>query len=399
MATFGGHLHPTLKATWERIDVPALPRSSHSINVVAGKAYIFGGEISPREPVDNDMHVIVLPSASTAADYYNVKAKAASPPNEGKQPTATSAPGDVPAPRVGHATATLGTRIFLFGGRGGPDMQPLQEHGRVWVFDTTTHRWSHLDPCGPAAQPPSPAHYPAARSYHAAAGVDGAFLVHGGCLAAGRANDVWAFDVRARVWQALPAAPGKPRGGTSVAVAGSTLWRFGGFNGAAEEGGQLDCLALGGDEASAGDGVLGAKGAWKSILADAAADGDEGAGAETVTERPHWPGPRSVAGMHPVTVGGRERLVLLLGERDPSTAGHAAAGKFWNDIWVYASEEGKWLEVEVETAGGPGPRGWFASAPIDMGAEERGVVLWGGLDGANRRLGDGWILRIGGGEG
>ena len=36
--------HP-LKAKWTKLDAPALPRSSHSLNVIAGRAYIFGGEI------------------------------------------------------------------------------------------------------------------------------------------------------------------------------------------------------------------------------------------------------------------------------------------------------------------------------------------------------------------
>lgn len=605
---FGGYAQaqpakPTLKATWERIDVPAIPRSSHSINIVAGNAYIFGGEVSPRQPVDNDMHVIVLPFSSAGADCYKVKAKAAPRPEPPKIPTVVepteeedeeeskekelsevplaspakegedaapeastsskgkepahddfdpSSLGDVPAPRVGHATAVIGTRIFLFGGRGGPDMQPLEEHGRVWVFDTKTHLWSYLDPYLPTTEPFSPAfadkrqHYPAPRSYHAAAGVDqpreffgssrrtttsttrtgpggfgpggrglkrtttwsewaqgdsdvigtpqrpivgnvannsrdeddegfGTLIVHGGCFAEGRANDTWAFDVHSRVWQEFPAAPGKPRGGMSIAVAGGKLWRFGGFNGETEEGGQLDYLQLGVDEfndrSGEGDVVLSAKGGgWKSVfaaeqhsapvptsIAEATEEGgsEEEAATKPLTtetlEKPHWPGYRSVAGLQTVTIGGaggREYLVLAFGERDPSDNGHEAAGKFWNDVWAYElsrgpgaaasvmdavsawasrarsarksfagghsapqqqqqqqeGEKGKWFKVETEAyddedgpavAEGPGPRGWFASAHMGE-LDERGVVFWGGLDGANRRLGDGWILRLGG---
>lgn len=581
LPTFGMvHPHtgkPTQKATWERIDVPPLSRSSHSVNIVSGNAYIFGGEIQPREPVDNDMHVITLPFSSAGADYYAVKAKAApkpevpalptviepsddgrgddteqekdladvplSSPNEQGEdvitgsediadgpdpgPSAARQParagpdvsslGDVPCPRVGHATAVIGNRIFLFGGRGGPDLAPLEEHGRVWVFDTKTHLWSYLDPLLPAAEPLSPAfadkrhHYPAARSYHSAAGVDqprdfetrrrpstwaewaqgdsgvvgtpqqpivgnvastsrdedddgyGTFIVHSGCFAEGRANDTWAFDIRSRVWQELPSAPGRARGGTSLAVAGSKLWRFGGFNGEAEEGGQLDCLDLVVDDFSEATGerdvVLSARGGWKSIFPEqipaspapvpnpAAAAATEGPSttaveatgeddatvplkAEAAEEEHYWPGNRSVAGMQTVIgPGGREYIVLLLGERDPSDAGHEAAGKFWDDIWAYelpratmASSafgavfghgrsgsrshdrpaEGKWFRVETEAyddeddaaAEGPGPRGWFATAHMGE-LEERGIIIWGGLDAANKRLGDGWILRMG----
>src|SRR4051812_21303798 len=67
--------HP-LKAKWHRIDAPPLPRSSHSLSVVAGRAYIFGGEISPREPVDNDMHIYTIPSGTvSSADYQAIPAK------------------------------------------------------------------------------------------------------------------------------------------------------------------------------------------------------------------------------------------------------------------------------------------------------------------------------------
>lgn len=528
---------PTLKGTWERIrDVPAVPRSSHSVNVVSGKAYIFGGEIEPRKPVDNDVHVIVLPYSSAEADYYTVKPKAAprtqqiptvvetaasdngeaenkkekdlsdvalnegleDPPPEASAPTPAAAAadrtalGDVPCPRVGHATAVIGNRIFLFGGRGGPEMAPLEEHGRVWVFDTKTNLWSYLDPYLPAAEPLAPGYtdkrqfFPAARSYHAAAGVDlprdfgasggdfgtpqrpivgsvannsrdededgyGTFVVHGGCFAEGRASDTWAFDVRSRVWQELPSAPGKPRGGAALAVAAGKLWRFGGFNGEGEEGGQLDYLELAIDKISGrsgeADAILTAKSQWKSFFPDqpatpaetpAAAEGEADASQPlTASEEPHWPGNRSVAGLQTVTIGGpsgRQYLLLALGERDPSNNGHEAAGKFWSDVWAYElprptaagqvmgmaqggidawfgrerssshsdPAEGKWFRVETEAyddedetaANGPGSRGWFASAQMGE-VDERGVVIWGGVNGENNRLPDGWIVRLG----
>lgn len=483
----------TLEATWERILVPALPRSSHSVNVVGGNAYIFGGEIEPRKPVDNDMHLIVLPYSSADADYVAIKPKAAPRSEVGQIPTVVeptaggespkavqaspdrSSLGDVPSARVGHATAVIGTRIFLFGGRGGPDMGALEEFGRVWVFDTKTNMWSYIDPVLPTAEPDSAAfadkrhHYPAARSYHSAVGVNlprdfsskgnakqqtwaqwaqgdsetrgtpqnpivgsvasnsrdededgyGTFIVHGGCFTQGRASDVWAFDVRSRVWQELPSAPGKPRGGTSLALAGGKLWRFGGFNGEGEEGGQLDYLELGidqfDDRSGKADVLLSAKGEWKSILADQSAPAGQDDSTKPLTGSQPWPGHRSVAGLETVTIGGpsgREYLLLTLGERDPSNDGHNAAGKFWDDVWAYElprtswlggeAGEGKWYKVktgayddeDLGAAKGPGPRGWFTSAKMGE-LDERGVVLWGGLDSQNSRLGDGWILRLG----
>lgn len=522
-----------IKGTWEKIQVPPLPRSSHSADIVGGTLYIFGGEVEPRRPVDNDMHVITLPSSGAQADYYAIKAKPAKPAASAKKPaiptvgegeptpdvaagdekplsdvplTTPSSPGatgegssylspaprpelpDVPPPRVGHATAVIGHRIFLFGGRGGADMSaPLDEGGRVWVFDTRTQLWSYLDPAPAAAG--ADIVVPAPRSYHAAVAtpkpdafdprprrrpdswadwalgrdVDeelgtpqrpvvgvlaeratdadsdgyGTLIIHGGCVAAadgadgnGRASDVWAFDVRSRVWQRLPDAPGPGRGGPALAMGRSRLYRFGGFDGSSQLGGRLDFLELGvdvfDDQVSRGEAVLCARGGgWQSLVQGVEAKTPDLAARPLNRTEDGWPGNRSVAAFEAVTVGGgREHLVLMFGEREASGVGHAAAGRFWDDVWAFQvpaqgtslasvadtalsvvgrkSAEGRWTRVETgphddeddASAEGPGARGWVASATMgDL--EEGGIVVWGGLNEKNRRLGDGWILRLG----
>ncbi|KAL1836561.1 hypothetical protein VTJ49DRAFT_4922 [Mycothermus thermophilus] len=621
----GPHV-PTMKATWEKLQLPPLPRSSHSADVVAGTLYIFGGEIEPRRPLDNDMHAITLPASGAPADYYAIKAKSAKPaePVESKPanpaeavPAKPKAPGnsaraeaedtgssaassseedssdedeeeddddsdddssseeesseeesssdeeedskkkkpssaskgkapataadtplpDVPPPRVGHASAVIGHRIFIFGGRGGPEMSALDERGRVWVFDTRTHLWSYLDPRHAAAGPApfsTPPPYPAPRSYHAAVatpkpdapqtaplttpssqhkpsasdnsveawrdwalGTDpekaatfgtpqhpvvgvlaeravdaesdgyGTFIIHGGCLGDGsRAADVWAFDVRSRVWQRLPDAPGPARGGAALAlshrVGGGRLYRFGGFDGKTQQGGQLDILPLGldvfDDQVSRGEAVLVARSGagWQSVLfgkedvgykepdpatTPSLLSGGGGADNSAAGDLP-FPGNRSVASMEVITTGGgREYLIVMFGEREASGVGHAKAGRFWEDVWalplqadglpvlgLLSSLAGKaagavsavvggrrsrsgsktdgagsaaWYKVETRphddeddaSVDGPGPRGWVASSPLRE-LEENAVVVFGGLDEGNRRLGDAWILRL-----
>lgn len=424
-----------LKAQWQRINVPPLPRSSHSLSVVAGRAYIFGGEVNPREPVDNDMHIITLPVApeTTHADYRAIPAKA------------QNIAGVVPEKRVGHSAAVIGNRIFIFGGRGGKDMQPLEENGRVWIYNTRTDSWTYLDP-----MPGTP--YPAARSYHSSvaiakpepklqtAGTDnvlddtqigktaeealtdeqsgghGTFFVHAGCPASGRTNDLWAFDVMSRTWKEYPEAPGKPRGGTSLAISKQRIYRYGGFNGEGEEGGKVDILEL---QLTTMTGIgsstevsVSARGNWQTL--------------DFVEEDMHRPGNRSVAGLHTITAGrGREYLILFLGERDPSSQGHQGAGKFWGDVWAFQcppqgmtvasfdhatrqalgkeTGEGLWTRIEVADAEGlegedvrqlmPGDRGWFGSSSMgDL--DVSGIVLWGGLNNLNERKDDGWILRL-----
>ena len=137
-----------LKASWKRIPLAdSLPRSSHSLSIVKGVAYIFGGEIRPREPVDNDIHSISLPSSGNiSADYKVIPA----------------AGTEIPQARVGHTANAIDDKIYVFGGRGGKEMTPLAEKGRVWVFDTVSKKWAFLDPSEGSS-------YPEPRSYHASA--------------------------------------------------------------------------------------------------------------------------------------------------------------------------------------------------------------------------------------
>ena len=430
-----GLLQPThpVRAKWHRIDAPPLPRSSHTISVISGRAYIFGGEVSPREPVDNDMHIITLPSGTvTSADYQSLPAK---PDSVG---------GLVPEKRVGHTASVIGERIFVFGGRGGKQMKPLEENGRVWIYDTRTDTWSYVDP-----EPGTP--YPAARSYHASVSIEkpepiksvkvdnaletprpgqiaegartdaeigghGTLFIHAGCPDAGRTNDLWGFDVRSRTWKEYPTAPGNPRGGTSLSISKHRIYRYGGLNGTGEEGGQIDILDLGletfNDKSGAGELSVMAKGKWETL--------------DFSEEDIKHPGNRSVAGLHTITTGmGREFLILLLGERDPSSDGHNGAGKFWGDVWAFQcppqgmtaasfkdatwqalkreTGEGQWSQMAISDAEGvegedvrnliPSERGWFASSSMgDL--DVSGIVLWGGLNGLNEREDNGWILRI-----
>ena len=430
-----------LKAVWTRIPTNTLlPRSSHSLSIIKSKAYIFGGEEKPREPVDNHIHVFTLPSSEhDEVDYQVIPAQA------------NTQNGGVPPPRVGHTADVVDDRIYVFGGRGGKAMKPLEENGRVWVFDIRMNQWRFLDPArGP---------YPDPRSYHSStstehplsqlqvptgppsgsvasaftkdpasektdytenplgtsgSGADdhGTLFIHGGCPASGRVADIWAFDIAARTWSQYPDVPGPARGGPSLCLARDRLYRYGGFDGEKELGGPIQFLRLTRStfDDKGGKGELAVSpltGQWESVEPPAGA---------------LMPGNRSVAGLQPITTGqGRNYLLLILGERDPSSSGHDAAGKFWDDVWSFQpapegmtaasfkdatrqlvgakTAEGTWARVDVpETSmtGGtehPGPRGWFASAK-GQDFDPLSVVLWGGVKSDNQRAGDGWILTL-----
>ncbi|KAM0287483.1 hypothetical protein ACHAQH_000436 [Verticillium albo-atrum] len=560
-----------MKGTWEKIDIPPLPLSSHSVNVVNGTAYIFGGDVQPGRPATNDMHVVTLPYNSAGADYYTIKAappKVYNPPAEtateiesvaeaiaseveplgnaekvvdapddgkgkekdlddvplaspttgadpsfddddddevdeeqrhtssalakGKQPEEPLPPSAslplVPGPRAGHATATLGHRIFLFGGRNPSTSQPLNEYGRVWVFDTRTHVWTFIDPVPPApgvTLTPTPA----SRHGHAAAATDrprdfasrapkrnqtwmawaqgdsaevgtpqapivgnvalratddddegfGTFFVHGGVVAPSsiaspevansegkRACDLWAFDVRSRIWIELPAAPGPARAGASLCVSKSRLFRFGGHDGSSPIGGQLDFMHLEvemfDDGNSRGEVCVRARGGWQSIIAGAS-------GGETeipLVAGQEWPAPRGFAGLQTVTSGaGREYLLLVGGEAADGVAERGREGtttSFFSDVWAFQvpplgmtaasvrdamwqafgkpTGEGKWNRLQMgpfdddHDDGEPAPRGFIGTAPMGE-LDEAGIIVWGGVGSGNKRLSDGWILRLG----
>lgn len=385
--------------------------------------------------VDNDMQVVILPSgSSSSADYRSIPARA------------ESTGGQLPEKRSGHTAAVIGERIFVFGGRGGKELRPLEENGRVWIFNTRTDTWSFLDP-----MPGTP--YPAARYHHSsvalekpefkkpsvekanparetprigsiAAGVKtddmegghGTFFVHAGCPVGGRTNDLWGFDVRSRTWKEYPPAPGKPRGGAAICISKNRIYRYGGYNGEGEEGGQLDILELGldtfADKGGFGEATVTTKGGWQTL--------------NFAEENMTCPGNRSVAGLHTINTGmGREYLVLVLGERAPTSQGHDGGGKFWGDVWAFVpppqgmsgasfkdatwqalgreTGEGLWSLVGVARADGrdgddvrdlfPNERGWFASSAMgDL--DVSGIVLWGGLSGKNESEDNGWILKL-----
>jgi hypothetical protein len=134
-----------------------------------------------------------------------------------------------------------------------------------------------------------------------------------------------------------------------------------GFDGKTEQGGALDCYDPETDS-------------WSTLAYEP--DGVRG------------PEARSVSALLPLIVDGRDVLVTMFGERDPSSLGHAGAGKMLDDVWGFDLETKNWGKVEI-TGERPEGRGWFGSGAL---GEE--AVVQGGLNEKNERLGDLWVLRI-----
>ncbi|CAI6339475.1 unnamed protein product [Periconia digitata] len=319
-----------------------LRRSSQTLSVIGSTAYLFGGEVQPRQPMDNHIDIIDLVAGTPQLDTKQL--------------------GQAPSPRVGSSSVALNGCLFIFSGRGGVDMAPVEEYGALWCYDPTPGTWSLIKPSD-SSKP-----YPPARSYHcmAAAG-DSHLFVHAGCPASGRLSDLWKFDLTSQVWTQLSDAPPPERGGTSIAFSKGKIYRMHGFDGKVEQGGSLDIFDV-------------AANTWTTKTFDA--NGRDG------------PEPRSVCVLLPVKLQRKEKLITLFGERDPSSLGHAGAGKMLNDVWVYDIDEDWWTKLEPSVNGNPpAPRGWFdADVVLSQDGGNDRVVLHGGLGEDNERLADLWLL-------
>ncbi|KZV97457.1 hypothetical protein EXIGLDRAFT_730675, partial [Exidia glandulosa HHB12029] len=346
-------------------DWPA--RSSHSLGVLApSHALVFGGELEPRKPVPAAAHALpLLPG----------------------KPLELESTGTVPIPRVGAVLLpdpTAESSFWLWGGRGGKDMAPLEgdDAGPYFVrFADAQAQWERVSAKGDA---------PLGRSYHCGAVLGDNLYIHAGCPVSGRLGDLYSLNVTTRTWARAADAPGAPRGGTVLAatkvqVDGAeqdALLRWGGFAG----------YEIGADNDL--DVYLPSTNSWRTVK-PAAPDGA--------------PGARSVHGFTPLQiVGDNETLVavMFLGERDPSSLGHEGAGAFWEDVWgLFQSKDTdaetlglSWRQIELDASASPEPRGWFAFTDVPVAPSERSsvgrVLMHGGLLSSNKRSSEAWLLEV-----
>lgn len=238
-------------------------------------------------------------------------------------------------------------------------MAPIDEKGGLWSFDPDRSAWNFIAPTDPDQS------YPPARSYHCMASdtTSNTLYVHAGCPESGRLSDLWAFNIVSRSWTELEHAPGPPRGGASIAFSNEKLYRMNGFDGKEEQGGSVDVY----------DPI---ENRWVSISYKP--DGQQG------------PPSRSVGALVPVQIHAKDYLLTLFGEHDPSSLGHQGAGKMLSDVWAFDIDKNIWNEVKIVAGSLPAARGWFSADLVDVGK----VLVHGGLNESNERLGDIWALSL-----
>ncbi|KAK4993640.1 hypothetical protein LTR50_000251 [Elasticomyces elasticus] len=415
-------LHPTLplKATLTRIPAIGLARSKHTVSVVKGRAYVFGGTCQDGEGIkrlaNNDMHVIILPSSGiAAADYKNI------PPR-----------GDAPAARLGHTASVIDDCIYIHGGSAGFNEDPIEESGRVWVFDTSLSTWSCLHPSEsselpaprsnhasatsefpqPTAprtdegympqRPPDPADVvpepPAANSY-------GTLFIYGGTAGAEQSplTDILAFDIRSRTWTPFSSPTSAATSKPSLASIDNRLYSF--------SGDRAEFLDISDgtptDKGGTSDLRLVPQGEWSTINLPSDSSFRKRSGAVII----------------PVTTGqGRNYLLLLGGEVGSTEKGSDAASDIWalqlkTESMTAASfkdatrtaikkptEESQWAEVkyydedgkmiqEGQPGRGLGDRRDFAAA---KGSEIDGctALIWGGTNDDGKVVEEGLMVTV-----
>ncbi|KZO98873.1 hypothetical protein CALVIDRAFT_561806 [Calocera viscosa TUFC12733] len=337
------------KATWQRLPTAsatgALTRSSHCVQAYQGTAYVFAGELKPRDPVPSTILGVALDTGAVAQ-------------------LPASAGGKEPAPRVGPTWSKYREGVYLFGGRGGPSMEPMD--AELWRWDLDAKHWEEVQGMKGVV--------PEGRSYHAAAVLGDDLYIHAGCPTTGRLSTLDKYHIPSATWSSLAPAPGPPRGGTVLApstLAGKpVLLRFGGFGG--PEFGELRDLAYY-DVPSC---------AWVSV-----------------EPKPGqaWPEARSVHGLVGLPGAGPELALLFMGEGTPAPAhlGHSGAGNFLSDVWVLTHGADGFGWHEAPSAGEvPQGRGWFASDGFEFGDGEWKAIVSGGLNEKNERMGDVWVLTV-----
>ena len=337
----------TPRLTWKRLnpkpDVKGVPceRSSHGISWIQNEAgsrlILYGGEKIARTPL-NPSEALWVAEKDHGWSWRSVTC--AGPPS-----------------RVAHAQASIGSFVYIFGGRCGTAMEeePLNDLWALDCHEPGKESWSKVEPGPDSDDPPEP------RSFHQMIAVDQNLYVFGGCGTTGRLADLHRFNTTTGSWRNLGKSQLlRGRGGANLLCFGDQLSVIAGFAG---------------EETNDGHAYNMNRGAWEAELLQ-------------LDLRP-----RSVC----VAISLGERGLIFGGEVNPSDLGHEGAGAFENDVVVIDGVGHKAERIPSTCAAGaawPEQRGWAAGA--SEGGSDR-FYIFGGLAGDDehpRRLNDLWQCEV-----
>ena len=351
MATTAAHVAPPTRLAWKQLSPTPDPakgvpceRSSHGIsfiqNETGSRLIVYGGENIARTSVDPSQ---ALWAADRKDDSW----------------TWRSLGCEGPPPRVAHSQASVGSAVYIFGGRCGVamDEKPLND---LWVLHCQgpprQEAWSKVQLGAGSDEPPEP------RSFHRMIAVNSDLYVFGGCGTNGRLADLHKFDTIKSTWHNL---------GKSELLRGR-----GGPNLLHLKSDRLAVVAgFAGEETNDGHAYDLSKSTWETAVLGGLADLR----------------PRSVCVAISLPAG---KALIFGGEVNPSDLGHEGAGGFENDVVILDGNSGALLSTIPSSAGWPVQRGWADGA---AGETIKGLTgrfyIFGGLtgdDASPRRLNDLW---------
>ncbi|TBU34681.1 hypothetical protein BD311DRAFT_746594 [Dichomitus squalens] len=165
------------------------PRYGHALPANAttsGELFLFGGLV--RETVRNDLYLISTRDLSA---------------------TLLQTTGEIPSPRVGHASALVGSVLIVWGGdtKTSSKAKPgdKQDDG-LYLLNLVSREWTRVAVYGPS---------PVGRYGHAVTMVGSKFYVFGGQVDGEFLNDLWSFDLNSlrtkATWELVEPVEGSPR--------------------------------------------------------------------------------------------------------------------------------------------------------------------------------------------
>ncbi|CAD6927358.1 unnamed protein product, partial [Tilletia controversa] len=217
------------------------PRYGLAVNSTAsasGEVYLFGGLV--RELVKNDLYTLRLDSASANNSSAAVSAEL------------VQTTGEIPPPRVGHATVLVSNVLILWGGDTKVNAEDTQDAG-LYLLNLNTREWTRVKagteltasssssttaslaiPTSPGGTPSGPC----GRYGHSVSIIASRLYVFGGQVDGAFLNDFWCFDLNSLkstpTWELIrPAndvAPPRRTGHVSV-MCKDCIYVFGGTDG------------------------------------------------------------------------------------------------------------------------------------------------------------------------